>query len=192
MSATVYILIAILVYLVGMLVIGGVYSKGNNSSGDFYLGGRRLGPVVTAMPANTRKNRPRVQKRNALRLAFSSLRKMFISHPLYRARVFSAEQNGGEQQTGKDDRRACRRVRRVIAAGGKDIGGVKVFERRGEPHGVLLKDADKRGEDEAREAEAYRRARDGAHPAAAWLPRWCRAWKWRPDRTRCTACCTRR
>ncbi|HNX99395.1 MAG TPA: sodium/proline symporter [Oscillospiraceae bacterium] len=49
MSATVYILIAILVYLVGMLVIGGVYSKGNNSSGDFYLGGRRLGPVVTAM-----------------------------------------------------------------------------------------------------------------------------------------------
>ena len=49
MSATVYILIAILVYLAGMLVIGGVYSKGNNSSGDFYLGGRRLGPVVTAM-----------------------------------------------------------------------------------------------------------------------------------------------
>ena len=49
MSTTVYILVAIVVYLVGMLAIGGVYSKGNNSSGDFYLGGRKLGPIVTAM-----------------------------------------------------------------------------------------------------------------------------------------------
>jgi sodium/proline symporter len=49
MSTTVYILISIVVYLVGMLAIGGVYSKGNNSSGDFYLGGRKLGPIVTAM-----------------------------------------------------------------------------------------------------------------------------------------------
>lgn len=49
MSTTVYVLIAIVVYLVGMLVIGGVYSKGNNTSGDFYLGGRKLGPIVTAM-----------------------------------------------------------------------------------------------------------------------------------------------
>lgn len=49
MSTTLYVLIAIVVYLIGMLVIGGVYSKGNNSSGDFYLGGRKLGPIVTAM-----------------------------------------------------------------------------------------------------------------------------------------------
>lgn len=49
MSTTVYILVAIVVYLVGMLAIGGVYSKGNNSSGDFYLGGRKLGPIVTAL-----------------------------------------------------------------------------------------------------------------------------------------------
>jgi sodium/proline symporter len=49
MSTTIYVLVAIVVYLVGMLAIGGVYSKGNNSSGDFYLGGRKLGPIVTAM-----------------------------------------------------------------------------------------------------------------------------------------------
>jgi sodium/proline symporter len=48
-TTTVCILISIVVYLVGMLAIGGVYSKGNNTSGDFYLGGRKLGPIVTAM-----------------------------------------------------------------------------------------------------------------------------------------------
>ncbi len=48
-TATVCVLIAIVVYLIGMLIIGAVYSKGNNTSGDFYLGGRKLGPVVTAM-----------------------------------------------------------------------------------------------------------------------------------------------
>ena len=48
MSGTVYILAAIAIYLVGMLAIGFAYSK-NKSSEDFYLGGRRLGPVVTAM-----------------------------------------------------------------------------------------------------------------------------------------------
>ena len=42
------ILIAILVYLVGMLVIGFLYSK-NDTSEDFFLGGRKLGPVVTAL-----------------------------------------------------------------------------------------------------------------------------------------------
>ncbi len=41
--------LAILVYLVGMLAIGFKYSRGSSSSGDFYLGGRRLGPVVTAL-----------------------------------------------------------------------------------------------------------------------------------------------
>jgi len=43
------ILIAIIVYLVGMLAIGAAYSKRNKTSSDFYLGGRKLGPVVIAM-----------------------------------------------------------------------------------------------------------------------------------------------
>lgn len=43
-----FVLGAIAVYLVGMLAIGFAYSK-NSSSEDFFLGGRRLGPVVTAM-----------------------------------------------------------------------------------------------------------------------------------------------
>ena len=48
MSGMIYVLGAIAVYLVGMLAIGVVYSKNTNSE-DFFLGGRRLGPVVTAM-----------------------------------------------------------------------------------------------------------------------------------------------
>ena len=43
------ILIAIAVYLVGMLAIGAAYSKRNKTSSDFYLGGRKLGPIVVAM-----------------------------------------------------------------------------------------------------------------------------------------------
>ena len=42
------ILIAIIVYLVGMLAIGIKYAN-NKTAEDFYLGGRKLGPVVTAM-----------------------------------------------------------------------------------------------------------------------------------------------
>ena len=42
------ILIAIAIYLVGMLAIGFKYSN-NKTSEDFYLGGRKLGPIVTAM-----------------------------------------------------------------------------------------------------------------------------------------------
>lgn len=45
------IMIAILVYLIGMLVVGFVCSKKNNKVDDFYLGGRQLGPFVTAMSA---------------------------------------------------------------------------------------------------------------------------------------------
>ena len=45
------ILLAIVVYLLGMLWIGVVYSKKNESVDDFYLGGRKLGPFVTAMSA---------------------------------------------------------------------------------------------------------------------------------------------
>ena len=43
------ILVAIGVYLVGMLVIGLIYSKDQSNAGDFYLGGRKLGPIVTAL-----------------------------------------------------------------------------------------------------------------------------------------------
>ena len=44
-------IITIAAYLVMMLVVGFICSKKNNSVGDFYLGGRRLGPIVTAMSA---------------------------------------------------------------------------------------------------------------------------------------------
>ena len=48
-SSSVFIILAIVVYLIGMIFIGYRHSKGTNSSSDFYLGGRRLGPVVAAM-----------------------------------------------------------------------------------------------------------------------------------------------
>ena len=49
MNASVYILISIIIYLFGMLAIGAFYSKKNNTSTDFYLGGRKLGPIVVAL-----------------------------------------------------------------------------------------------------------------------------------------------
>lgn len=45
------ILIAIAIYLILMVVIGVMCSKKNNNVDDFYLGGRHLGPLVTAMSA---------------------------------------------------------------------------------------------------------------------------------------------
>ena len=45
------ILIAIIAYMVGIIGIGLYYAKKSNTSGDFYLGGRKLGPFVTAMSA---------------------------------------------------------------------------------------------------------------------------------------------
>ena len=45
------ILSAIVLYLLGMLWVGVIYSKKNESVDDFYLGGRKLGPFVTAMSA---------------------------------------------------------------------------------------------------------------------------------------------
>lgn len=44
-------LIVIICYLIMMVIIGFVCSKKNKSAGDFYLGGRKLGPLVTAMSA---------------------------------------------------------------------------------------------------------------------------------------------
>ena len=50
MSANIIcILIAIVVYLVGMVAIGVYYSKGQSDAHEFYLGGRKLGPIVTAL-----------------------------------------------------------------------------------------------------------------------------------------------
>ncbi len=45
------IIISIFVYLAGMLLVGFVSSRETNDVKDFYLGGRKLGPFVTAMSA---------------------------------------------------------------------------------------------------------------------------------------------
>ncbi len=45
------IALAIVIYLGGMLFIGFKTSKKNKTTDDFYLGGRKLGPYVTAMSA---------------------------------------------------------------------------------------------------------------------------------------------
>ena len=47
-ASTVCILLAVIIYLIGMLAIGFRYSH-NKTAEDFYLGGRKLGPIVTAM-----------------------------------------------------------------------------------------------------------------------------------------------
>ena len=43
--------IVIVLYLAMMILIGVVFSKGNDDAGDFYLGGRKLGPFGAAMRA---------------------------------------------------------------------------------------------------------------------------------------------
>ena len=45
------IVVAIVLYLAFMIAVGVITSKKNKSSDDFYLGGRKLGPFVTAMSA---------------------------------------------------------------------------------------------------------------------------------------------
>lgn len=50
-AAQIIILCTMVVYLGAMLVIGFLYSRKNKTSDDFYLGGRKLGPFVTAMSA---------------------------------------------------------------------------------------------------------------------------------------------
>ena len=45
------IIATIVLYLAGMLLVGFAYSKSNEDSTDFYLGGRKMGPLVTAMSA---------------------------------------------------------------------------------------------------------------------------------------------
>ncbi len=50
-TAQIGIVISILVYLAMMLLVGFVSSRDTNDVKDFYLGGRKLGPFVTAMSA---------------------------------------------------------------------------------------------------------------------------------------------
>ena len=50
-TSVICILLTIGVYLIGMLVVGFRFAKKNESAADFYLGGRKLGPLVTAMSA---------------------------------------------------------------------------------------------------------------------------------------------
>ena len=52
MSGNVWCLFAIMViYMLFMVAIGLYFSKKNKNTSDFYLGGRKLGPFVTAMSA---------------------------------------------------------------------------------------------------------------------------------------------
>lgn len=50
-AASICILITIFVYLALVLAVGFQFANKNESTSDFYLGGRRLGPLVTAMSA---------------------------------------------------------------------------------------------------------------------------------------------
>ena len=50
-TSTILILVTIVVYLGMMIAIGAKFSKENKDTSDFYLGGRKLGPFVTAMSA---------------------------------------------------------------------------------------------------------------------------------------------
>ena len=50
-SRNILIIVTIAAYLLAMVLIGLFYSRKNKSTDDFYLGGRKLGPLVTAMSA---------------------------------------------------------------------------------------------------------------------------------------------
>lgn len=50
-SNLICMLITIVAYLILMIVVGILASKKNKDTSDFYLGGRKLGPIVTAMSA---------------------------------------------------------------------------------------------------------------------------------------------
>jgi len=50
-TANTFMLISIAAYMVVVIIIGFIYAKRNDQVGDFYLGGRTLGPIVTAMSA---------------------------------------------------------------------------------------------------------------------------------------------
>ena len=52
-SAQIIIVVTIVLYLAAMVLVGVYFGKkgSGSSSDDFYLGGRKMGPVVTAMSA---------------------------------------------------------------------------------------------------------------------------------------------
>ena len=52
-STKILIVTTIVLYLVGIIMVGVYFSRKNSggSSSEFYLGGRKLGPLVTAMSA---------------------------------------------------------------------------------------------------------------------------------------------
>ena len=50
-STNIVITCVVVAYMAMMIIVGLVTSKKNKSSDDFYLGGRKLGPLVTAMSA---------------------------------------------------------------------------------------------------------------------------------------------
>ncbi len=50
-TSSICILVTIVAYLLIVLLVGFHYAKVNESASDFYLGGRKLGPLVTAMSA---------------------------------------------------------------------------------------------------------------------------------------------
>lgn len=50
-TSNICILVTIAIYLIGMLAIGVSLGKSSENSTDFYLGGRKMGPFVTAMSA---------------------------------------------------------------------------------------------------------------------------------------------
>ena len=50
-TTDIIVLGTIIAYLVVMVLVGLIFSRKNENVGDFYLGGRKLGPLVTAMSA---------------------------------------------------------------------------------------------------------------------------------------------
>ena len=67
---TIGMLIIMIIYLGAMVLIGILFSRKNNDTSDFYLGGRKLGPIVTAMSAEASEmDRHRPCHRNLLKLA---------------------------------------------------------------------------------------------------------------------------
>ena len=83
-TSIICILVTIVAYLLIVLLIGFHYAKVNESASDFYLGGRKLGPLVTAMSAEASDMssyllmglpglaRDRTGDRNLFKLAFYS------------------------------------------------------------------------------------------------------------------------
>ena len=51
MGTNIILGVVIVLYLAMMILIGVIFSKGNDDAGDFYLGGRKLSPIVAAMSA---------------------------------------------------------------------------------------------------------------------------------------------